>query len=129
MRQVRVFKGGLLAFVWAGLLPLWLLSRLDRRLSLAPGMLLIAGIGGIAIMFALRRRAARDIRARCGATAAEISALLNTPTWRIGAWRRQPAAALLHAQGSAARTTAASDPDATRGAVTLEGDEPTGRLH
>jgi hypothetical protein len=54
-------------------------------------------VGGVFLLIE-RRRAEKFVRAKVGATAAEASAILTTPTWRLSAWRRAPTGSLLLGQ-------------------------------
>ncbi|MGH9409425.1 MAG: protein kinase domain-containing protein [Vicinamibacterales bacterium] len=119
VRRFRTLKGLLLTYIFAAFLPVGILGGWqDRVLALRLG--LFAGvIGGVALMFASRGAAGREIRANTGVTSAEASALLNTPTWRISTWRRPPAALML--------ARSAVTPDATAAAAS-PGEEEATRL-
>jgi hypothetical protein len=77
---------------------------------------LIALVGG-ALLLAKRRRAEKFVRETVGATIAEASAILTTPTWAVSTWRRRPIASLLTGQRRmplrAREATVLNDPTAT----------------
>jgi hypothetical protein len=66
----------------------------ERRLPTLRQLLFVAMLAGLALLFVLRRRAVKDMRAKSGGAVAEAAALLNTPTWRVSIWRRTPTASL-----------------------------------
>jgi hypothetical protein len=119
VRQYRVAKGLLLAYVWAVFMPVLLWTMWERRLETLRELLLAIAFAGIALMFWLRRRAVARVRAKLTVSAAEASSLLNTPTWRVSTWRRAPASSLLSGQAQTP-PRAGEAPDA---APTMRGGE------
>ena len=95
MRQFRIFKSLLLTYMFAVFVPLQLLTLWERRLPTLRQLLFVAAITGLSLLFALRRRAVKDMRTRSGGAVANAAGLLNTPTWRVSIWRRPPTASLL----------------------------------
>ncbi len=95
LRQLRTVKGLLLTYMFAVFLPLQLTTTWGRPLPTVRGLLWGGAVAGVTLMFALRRRAFKDIHTRTGATVVEASALLNTPTWRVSTWGRGPASSVL----------------------------------
>jgi hypothetical protein len=93
-RQSRTYRGLFQIYVFALFMPLTLIAAWDFRLPAVLSLNLIAA-AGLVSLFALRRRALKNISARLGTTAAEALTILNTPSWRVSTWRRRPAAALL----------------------------------
>jgi hypothetical protein len=93
-RQSRIYRGLFQIYVFALFMPLTLIAAWDFRLPAVLSLNLIAA-AGLVSLFALRRRALKNISARLGTTAAEALTILNTPSWRVSTWRRRPAAALL----------------------------------
>jgi hypothetical protein len=77
----------------------------------------------MALMFSNRRRAVKLVCDKTGATPLEASAIVSTPTWRLTAWRRAPANALLLGH-AAAKSATAIDP--TQSATQL-GDPADGQ--
>jgi hypothetical protein len=49
----------------------------------------------VGVMLALRRRAVRTFASRFGMPVRDALMLLNTPSWRVSAWRKPAAAAVL----------------------------------
>lgn len=49
----------------------------------------------VVLLFSERRRAAKFISSKTGVTLIEASAIVSIPTWKVAAWRRAPASALL----------------------------------
>jgi len=45
-------------------------------------------VGGLALLFALRRRAVKTISTRLQVPMLDALTILNTPSWRVSAWRR-----------------------------------------
>ncbi len=122
LRQFRTVKGLLLTYMLALFVPFQLMAMWERSLSTQRQLLWGAALAGLSLMFVLRQRAVKDIHARSGVTAVEASALMNTPTWRLSTWRRQPTSFLLRSQAqpppragkaSDAALTELADPAAT----------------
>jgi hypothetical protein len=95
LRQYRVAKGLLLTYVWSVFMPLHLQTMWVGQLSTPRLLPLAVACAGIALMFGLRRGAVAHVQAKLHVNAAAAAALLNTPTWRVSAWRRTPASSLL----------------------------------
>jgi hypothetical protein len=94
-RQSRAYRGFFRIFVFTVFLPLWFITTWERWLPAVQIALGIAMFGGLALLFALRRRAVKAISSRLQISQLEALAILNTPSWRVSAWRRPPAAALI----------------------------------
>ena len=126
LRQFRTVKGLLLTYMFAVFLPLQLTTLWGRQLPTLRRLLWGATLAGLTLMFALRRRALKNIQTRSGATAVEASALLNTPTWRLSTWWRAPASSLLRGRAQPPpRAGEASDPAPTELADRGAAERPT----
>jgi len=101
LRQYRVAKGLLLAYVWSVFIPLQLWTMWLGQLPTLRQLLLAVTCAGIALMLGLRRRAVAHVQPKLHVNAAAAAALLNTPTWRVSTWRRPPASSLLSGQSPA----------------------------
>jgi hypothetical protein len=108
-RQSRIYRGLFQIYVLALFIPLTLITSWDYWLSAMLSLYIITAAGLVGL-FALRRRAVKNISARLGTTSAEALTILNTPSWRVSTWRRRPAAALLSEQPA---TAAEVEPYAT----------------
>lgn len=126
MRQFRMFKGLLLTYMLAVFAPLQFITLWERGLLTLRLLLYVPALTGLPLLFALRRRAVKDMRARSGGAVAEAAALLNTPTWRVSIWRRTPTASLL-AGTTTSRPSAQSEsnPTVTRLANSIDDDRST----
>jgi hypothetical protein len=103
------------------LMPLWFILTWERRfapLQLTVGLLML---GGLATLFALRRRAVRAIGARLQISALEALTILNTPSWRVAAWRRPPASSLLASRPGAPVRVAAPPAELPEQATRISG--------
>jgi hypothetical protein len=123
MRQFRMFKGLLLAYMLAVYAPLQFLTQWERRLPTLRQVLLVTALTGLSLMFVLRRRAVKDMLARSGGGAA--AALLSAPTWRVSIWRRTPTASLLATTALRPVPPSESDPAVTRLANSIDDDRST----
>jgi len=73
-------------------------------------------LGGVALLLTLARRGGHMISARLRIPPLDARAILNTPSWRVSAWRRPPASGLLaNPSGATASPIAAA----------LDADSPT----
>ena len=98
LRRFRLFRGLLQIFAVGIFLPFHFMTLAGRHVPAVQwvgGPVLLLGIAGL---YVLRRRTEKFVRAKVGATAAEASAILTTPTWRLTAWRRAPIGSLLLGQ-------------------------------
>jgi hypothetical protein len=102
-RQSRVYRGFFLIYVFGLYLPLLVIASWDARLPAILSLTLITA-AGLVLLFALRRRAVKNISAKLRTTSAEASTILNTPSWRVSTWRRRPAATLLSGQPATVAT-------------------------
>jgi hypothetical protein len=117
LRRFRLHRGILQIYALGIFLPLQLMSMAGLHLLAVPLVgALIALVGG-ALLLAKRRRAEKFVRETVGATIAEASAILTTPTWAVSTWRRRPIASLLTGQRRmplrAREATVLNDPTAT----------------
>jgi serine/threonine-protein kinase len=96
LRRFRIYRSLLQIFALMVMIPLLLLFR---RTPLVLPVALLVQIVGMVVVFAARHRAAKFVRTKTAATAAEASAILTTSTWGATAWRRPPASILLEAPG------------------------------
>jgi protein kinase-like protein len=117
LRRFRLHRGILQIYALGVFLPLQLMSMAGLHLLAVPLVgALIALVGG-ALLLAKRRRAEKFVRETVGATIAEASAILTTPTWAVSTWRRRPIASLLTGQRRmplrAREATVLNDPTAT----------------
>jgi hypothetical protein len=107
LRRFRLYRGILQIYAIGMFLPLQLMMAAGQRVPAVHGVAFSIVVLGLAGLIAERRRATRFVRARTDMTAAQASVILTTPTWRLSAWRRGPAASLLR------RQTATSSPGIT----------------
>jgi len=120
-RQSRAYRGWFRVFMVTVLMPLWFILTWERRfapLQLTVGLLML---GGLATLFALRRRAVRAIGARLQISALEALTILNTPSWRVAAWRRPPASSLLASRPGAPVRVAAPPAELPEQATRISG--------
>jgi serine/threonine protein kinase len=128
LRQFRTVKGLLLTYMFAVFLPLQLTAMWTHSLPTLRQLLWGAALANLLLMFVLRQRAVKDIRARSGATVVQASAWLNTPTWRLSTWRRPPTSSLLRDQAQPLlRAGEASDAALTGLADRVHTERPTQR--
>jgi protein kinase-like protein len=100
-RQSRAYRGLFLVCILAVFMPLNLISLWEGRLlELRLGMTFLI-LTGLAVLFALRRRAVRAISEKLRAPYGEALTILNIPSWRVSMWRRPPASSLLAGPGGA----------------------------
>jgi hypothetical protein len=92
LRWFRIYRSLLQTYAAAVMIPSLLLFRSSPLVL--PAVLLIQ-IAGAVLVFVERHRAAKFVRTKTSATAAEASAILTTSTWGASAWRRPPASMLL----------------------------------
>jgi hypothetical protein len=116
-RQSRIFRGLFLVYVFGLFLPLTVITSWDSRLPVVRLSLTLITATGLVSLFALRRRAVKNISARLRTTSAEALTILNTPSWRVSTWRRRPAATLLSEQPA---TVATIEPHTTMSETTSE---------
>ena len=95
LKRFRIYLGLMQAFVLSVFLPVQLLSIGNDDLAVMLLPTLAIQVVLMAVTFSERRRAAKFISAKTGVTPIEASAMVSTPTWRVTAWRRAPASALL----------------------------------
>jgi hypothetical protein len=94
IRRFRSVRGVGKAYVFGVLMPLFAMP-VTRHLLVLQVVLWSMWVVCVSMIWTTHNRATKVIRARTGVTANEASSILNTPTWRASAWRREPAAALL----------------------------------
>jgi hypothetical protein len=109
LRRFRVYRGVFQVYVLGVFLPLHIMTVAGRSVPAVQWVGFPLLLLGLANLFAQRRRTERFVRAKVGATAAEASAILTTPTWRLSAWRRAPIGSLLLGQRAQA-SPAVADP-------------------
>jgi serine/threonine-protein kinase len=102
LRYFRIYRSFMQIYAFGVLIPSLLLFRTAQSPLLVIWVIQVA-----AMIFVLmeRRRAAKFVREKTGATATEASAILTTSTWVISVWRRPPASMLLSGAGSNRRPT------------------------
>ena len=94
IKRFRIYLGVMQVYVLAVFLPVQLLSiGSDSQAALLP--IFAVQLILMALVFSERRRASKFISSKAGVTLIEASAIVSTPTWRVTAWRRAPASALL----------------------------------
>ena len=96
LRRFRIHRSLLQAYAFTVTIPSLLLYR--NSSGVMPVLVLIQ-LAIMIFVFVDRQRAAKFVRAKTNANAAEASAILTTSTWGVSAWRRKPASVLLEVQG------------------------------
>jgi serine/threonine protein kinase len=125
VRQFRAFKSLLLASILGVFVPFQFAALWQHRAPLARA-LNIAAILAVFVMLVFRNRVRKELHARAGLTPEQASTVLSTPTWRVSAWRRDPAAAVLRgAASSRPLAGAAREVETTRVASDAQADQPT----
>jgi hypothetical protein len=115
-RQSRTYRGLFRVFVFTVFMPLWVITSLERRFPVLQLALMCGMLGGLALLYALGRRARNVISARLRIPPLDAIAIMNTPSWRVSAWRRPPASGLLaNPSGATASPIAAA----------IDADSPT----
>jgi hypothetical protein len=116
LRRFRLYRGLFQIYAMGIFLPLHLITTAGHHVPAVQWVGFPTIILGFVGLFAERRRATRFVRATVDMTAAEASAILTTPTWRLSAWRRGPAGSLLHSRQTtkAAPGVAGPSEDVTR---------------
>lgn len=94
-RESRAYRGLFRIVMFTVLLPLWFILTWEGRFPTAQIAVAFAALGGLALLFALRRRAVKSTSERLKVSKLDALKILNMPTWRASAWRKPPAAALL----------------------------------
>jgi len=95
LRRFRAWKGLFLMYVWAVFMPVQILSPTKYDVPTLRRALYLITFGALAVNWVLARRARKYISAALAMSAVDASKILNTPTWRVSAWRRAPAVSLL----------------------------------
>jgi hypothetical protein len=117
LRRFRLYRGIYQIYMLGIFTPLQLMTAAGRHLPAVRGVAWSTAFVGIALLLAERRRATKFVRAKVAVTAAEASAILTTPTWRVSTWRRAPTLSLLggqeHTPRRASEAPDAGDPLAT----------------
>jgi hypothetical protein len=111
-RQSRAYRGALLFYMFTVFMPLQVIMTWERQQSPLRSALLVSTVVAMLVLFALRHRAVKSITAKLQINAADALTILNTPAWRVSAWRRAPTSSLLaapHVEHAAA--SPASDAD------------------
>jgi hypothetical protein len=93
LRYFRIYRSFMQIYAFAVMIPSLLLFRNTQSPLLVVWAIQVAAM---IFVFMERRRAAKFVRAKTGATATEASAILTTPTWGASVWRRPPASLLLN---------------------------------
>jgi hypothetical protein len=89
------YRGGFRFFLFAGFIPFYLITAWDRRMPNGRTVLLLVMLAGLAAMLALRHRVLKTLTSRYHMNVGDAVTVMNTPSWRVSAWRKMPAAALL----------------------------------
>jgi hypothetical protein len=97
MRRFRLYRGVFQIYMFGIFLPLLVIPAAGRPFLVLRGATWLITLLALSLVFAERRRATKFVRAKTNITAAQASAILTTPTWRVSTWRRPPVSSLLAA--------------------------------
>ena len=95
IKRFRIVLGTMQVFVITIFMPLTLMTIGNDQLLVVQTSATVVQFVLLGSTFALRKRAAQFVKEKTGVTLSEASALVSTPTWRLTAWRKAPASALL----------------------------------